>query len=709
MLGALQFAHKTGQSLTDFFSDDSPQATKSEIEQGHANGVKRVSKITDEMRTALWSQPPSSTDKHIAEKLSLCIGMAVMIRHNYTTKICMTCGQEGFVHGWQSKRGLSGQLVLNTLFVKLKDPPSHVEVPGLPENVVPLYPTTTNIDAMLPNDEKLQVTRTQVKVLINFAMTDFASQGKTRPWNVCDLNNLRYHQSYYMALLRSATAEGTLILQGFDPKILTGRCSGVLRQEFRELEILDEITRLHHLRKLPLTVIGNTKNNLILAFRKWKGEQYVPHNVHPFIRWSKCSPWIESKVLSLDERLELLEKLRAKREAKKGEKKSASTGIVDSSHDSKPDKGKDTTAKRIQRRTSLQIRKCGSHPTDKNSSMNGETGLRLPALNKTSYHRQLLDIDDMAEGRKVKGNAAKRRHSSGLQAQGLRCASQVTSVPATRKQKSDENSLPSYAVHYEVPVGCRWSQNSCAYDTVFTSAFVLWCSDRQHWTENLKGMGNAVADLLVHSFSSYEKSEASLEDGHDSARHLIVRSTNGLPFGRYTSIANVSIHLLSTNKVVSERYYICPNGHHVHHSDDRVSVLSNRVHDQWVSAETHHTEAYCCICHHVVSIKLRFQYGPPLLVFSMAGSRTHINTSFDIVSIDNCVSMYTLLAIIYYTDQHFTAKIVTCDGRIWYYDGLALINPNIQPTLEEVGSIHCQPDLWICRGGQATAAIYAKV
>ena len=39
-------------------------------------------------------------------------------------------------------------LVLDMLFVKLKDPPKCVKVPGLPENIVPVYPMTTNIDAM---------------------------------------------------------------------------------------------------------------------------------------------------------------------------------------------------------------------------------------------------------------------------------------------------------------------------------------------------------------------------------------------------------------------------------------------------------------------------------------------------------------------------------------------------------------------------------
>ena len=73
-LGALQFAHEIGQSLTDFFSDDLPLTTiESKTEQGHGSGVKHVSEITDKMRTVLWSQPPSSTDKHIAGKLSLCV------------------------------------------------------------------------------------------------------------------------------------------------------------------------------------------------------------------------------------------------------------------------------------------------------------------------------------------------------------------------------------------------------------------------------------------------------------------------------------------------------------------------------------------------------------------------------------------------------------------------------------------------------------
>ena len=76
-------------------------------------------------------------------------------------------------------------------------------------------------------------------------MTDFGSQGKTCPNNPVDLNNLLTHQSYYTALSRSATAQGTVILQGFDPHKITGYASGALHQEFHELELFDEITALN--------------------------------------------------------------------------------------------------------------------------------------------------------------------------------------------------------------------------------------------------------------------------------------------------------------------------------------------------------------------------------------------------------------------------------------------------------------------------------
>jgi hypothetical protein len=145
--------------------------------------------------------------------------------------------------------------MLDTLFVTLLNPPQIVKIDGLPPKVVPLMRTSTQTTCMLPDDTSINTNRNQVEVLPNFAMTDYLSQGKTRPHNVVDLNNSRSHQFYYTALSHSASAAGTLIVQGFDAKKITGGASGALHQEFWELELLNEITCLRYVGKLPTTVV----------------------------------------------------------------------------------------------------------------------------------------------------------------------------------------------------------------------------------------------------------------------------------------------------------------------------------------------------------------------------------------------------------------------------------------------------------------------
>lgn len=122
-------------------------------------------------------------------------------------------------------------------------------------------------------------------------MTDYASQGKTRPDNIVDLTHCKSHQSYYTALSRSASAAGTVILQSFSPSPIIGGASGWLRQEFRELELLDEITKLTYESKLPSHIIGHQRNTLICDYREWRGSTYVPRNMHSAIQWSKYKPY----------------------------------------------------------------------------------------------------------------------------------------------------------------------------------------------------------------------------------------------------------------------------------------------------------------------------------------------------------------------------------------------------------------------------------
>ncbi|KAI0741506.1 hypothetical protein C8Q80DRAFT_1109645 [Daedaleopsis nitida] len=122
-------------------------------------------------------------------------------------------------------------------------------------------------------------------------MTDFASQGRTRPNNVCDLQNCQTHHSVYTFLSRGSALEGTIIVQSFDSGKLTGGIAGSLRQKFRELELLDEITKMRYLGTISPKVSGITRNELVHSFRQWKGEKFVPKTMHSALKWTAVDPF----------------------------------------------------------------------------------------------------------------------------------------------------------------------------------------------------------------------------------------------------------------------------------------------------------------------------------------------------------------------------------------------------------------------------------
>ncbi|KAJ7114748.1 hypothetical protein C8R44DRAFT_629492 [Mycena epipterygia] len=116
-------------------------------------------------------------------------------------------------------------------------------------------------------------------------MTDYTSQGKSRPHNPVDLTRCRDHRSFYVALSRGSSANGTIIVQDFDEKKITSGISGYLRQEFRELEILDEITKMRHEGVLPASVTGIYRRRLIRSFYAWRSDHRDPIHFHPAMKW----------------------------------------------------------------------------------------------------------------------------------------------------------------------------------------------------------------------------------------------------------------------------------------------------------------------------------------------------------------------------------------------------------------------------------------
>ncbi|KAL1750607.1 hypothetical protein FB107DRAFT_223566 [Schizophyllum commune] len=294
-LGARRFAADTGQELVSFYSSDSRAAedtvrAKSKKKQKRKNVATASSGISNEVQNLIWASLPCFTG-NVAGRLDLCKGMPVMIRSNIATELCMTKGQEAVVYDWTASLGPRKQRILDVLYVKLINPPTPVYIEGLEENVVPLTKVRETVECQLPNDQVVKVDRVQMPVLPNFSMTDYASQGKTRPVNVVNLTNSRSHQAYYTALSRSSSAAGTAIVSSFSTSMITRGLDDQLKREFRNLELLSEITRLKYEGRLPEQVMGDTRNQLIRSFLDWAGPNYEIPNLHDALKWQSSDDW----------------------------------------------------------------------------------------------------------------------------------------------------------------------------------------------------------------------------------------------------------------------------------------------------------------------------------------------------------------------------------------------------------------------------------
>ncbi|TEB19408.1 hypothetical protein FA13DRAFT_1646947, partial [Coprinellus micaceus] len=241
-MNAKRFAQDQGLPLTTFYSVDKQNAPHRLSTPKRGPKIRRAPKkapppdkpgirLTSAVQKMLWRLSPH-TSEHVAASLSLCVGMPVMIRNNEATELGVTKGQEAVVRGWTSYEipRYPGHFALDVLFVELVKPAVPVKLPYLDKNVVPLTKIATSIKAVLPNDSPVTLTRHQVPVLLNFAMTDYCSQGKTRAVNVVDLKRSKNHQAVYVSLSRGTSADDTMILRDFSLGKITGGVSGYLRE-----------------------------------------------------------------------------------------------------------------------------------------------------------------------------------------------------------------------------------------------------------------------------------------------------------------------------------------------------------------------------------------------------------------------------------------------------------------------------------------------
>ncbi|KAF8333781.1 hypothetical protein F5887DRAFT_893062 [Amanita rubescens] len=111
----------------------------------------------------------------------------------------------------------------------------------------------------------------------------------------------------------------------------------------------------------------------------------------------------------------------------------------------------------------------------------------------------------------------------------------------------------------------------------------------------------------------------------------------------------------------------------------------------------------CNLCHNNQYRQFEFAVALPIIALDVSGYLIEINGGF-CVTIDNEEHRYVLRGIIYFSNYHFTSRIIYENGMTWFHDGIATGDNLIYD-----GMIDTISNRYQCRGKNASIAIYTKI
>ncbi|SJL01000.1 uncharacterized protein ARMOST_04314 [Armillaria ostoyae] len=114
---------------------------------------------------------------------------------------------------------------------------------------------------------------------------------------------------------------------------------------------------------------------------------------------------------------------------------------------------------------------------------------------------------------------------------------------------------------YITPAGCKWSNNSCAYNTVLFVLYNLWRPDDVQYTAVFGLLCNQWLDMAMTSFKRHSNGKYTLEEVRDYLRRALHREYPALfMFGGNTSVKALMMRLLWTSDTFSSDDYHCRCG-----------------------------------------------------------------------------------------------------------------------------------------------------
>jgi hypothetical protein len=479
-------------------------------------------------------------------------------------------------------------------------------------------------------------------------MTDYASQGKTRAYNVVELSESKNFQAIYTALSRSSTAAHTYILGDLNKRQIDKVSQGLTklqyedyRLEMQQLNTLDLITAEKHYGHWPNSISEGMRNPLIKAFvDRCKGEGInFTQDWHPAIQ--------------LNNILDLVAK--------------PANDQASSLWDSK---------------VAREVFKEGQDRLAKRSPLTSEGG------------------KEDKKQRKVKGNVTKTKRSDAEE--GTRGVEEGNTPKRCMVQPTN--------LAVETPKGIIWdgANYSCAYDALTVILYNMWSTDIAFWTAAFNSLNSDVMNQTMDGFRRVANGAGSLESARDGMRRLLHhRYPTNFPYGAsfiYLSDLIAKLPLSDVNVEMGSTCLHCGNCRLYYEEQyltlqGTTEVTRNRFRETQCGGRCSMAEALyldgapvrktCEMCMGTLDREMHVVGDmPELMTFSVDA----------MAALTPCLSLildgneYRLRGMIYGGRNHFTCRIIDKHGQVWYFDGMAKPGAAV---FERVVTL--QEDLeWLC-------------
>ncbi|KAH8067798.1 hypothetical protein BXZ70DRAFT_903103 [Cristinia sonorae] len=271
-------------------------------------------------------------------------------------------------------------------------------------------------------------------------------------------------------------------------------------------------------------------------------------------------------------------------------------------------------------------------------------------------------------------------------------------VAAKSKRKFEEDLEPSehtkrprletsdIANNDLVPIGFKWSNQSCAYDSLFTILYHVYVTSPEVWATYVSPQNNYLR-LFEDLCKEVQGGDMSMEKMRAQLRTVLNKSNfEYFPLNHVgTSIDELCAEFLH----VPSEYLLCKRGckkcafnlrdkcisqvgwdcsiNNWNNYPRKLGSYKNRSPQDWIKvASCHKIEQKCGMCSRKIFRRLIFSEEMPMFVFVNVSPVEVLVTPS--IQLNN--QQYVLKGLIYLGSEHFVCRVIDAQGKVWYNDGI---------------------------------------